>query len=256
MLISIAIIITSILGGAFTVYYLLFNARSITVRLFEDHGAGVQIRKIIKVVEKTDSQDKSLWLVTPFWFGKWKMPKPPGIAFILDTKGKKYLDIQVEDGTAKFPIRRLSTETWRQYEKILVETGTLPLEESKKFILRDKPFTIQLKQIELAQLKRSEEWKKKNFLSPEFILPMTALTIMGFLGIMLMVFWSDISQPALQSHQMALETQKMNVRIMTSLGIKVDTPQIIEGQAGDAGITGGDSEKPPISDRIVKGIIG
>lgn len=183
------------------------------------------ITHIYSMVEK---KDKKTGIVT--WESinrKIRIPEPPSEATNIMKKGKKF------------------SQAYRLSEDEYIFAKDKGIDDFSKHALGFKPFSVVQRQVIVSQFAKAEEMRNKSWIK-ENIVPAASILSMVIIISMLFIFWGDIAKPALDSHQMALQTQEQNIMILQQLGIRTggDVSQVIPPEESEQ-IFITDTEDPP-----------
>lgn len=174
---------------------------------------------------KKDRTGSRWWHSVP-WQKKLKFPEPPSDCIDIGKSGRKYVEVY-----------KLSDDEYCYIQ----DTGF-----NKELKNVWKPFNLIQRDVIVGQFAKAEAKKKKNFLSPEFVLPMTAILALVVLITMLMIFWGDIAKPALETQSWVSDTLDKQARIVQEMNAQcsIGGSQKVEAQAtGNIPIT--PDEVPP-----------
>jgi len=157
---------------------------------------------IVRFYSMVEKKDKKTGIIT--WHSlnnRIKIPEPPSESINIMKKGKKYCQVY-----------RISED-----EYIFAKDNGVDEKALKG--LGFTPFSVVQRQVIVSQFAKAEEMRHKSWIKENLV---PAASILGLVVIvsMLFVFWGDIAKPALDSHALALETQRQNIQILHQLGIK------------------------------------
>lgn len=233
---------------------------------------------------KKIKKDGTTWWTSVPWQKRIKIPEPPSQVIDVGKGGRKYLEVYRlgEDEYAylrdksvdmskikammsekakltkflnKFELNKdnaeFKKENSEKADKARKRMAVIN-EDIKQFdgtlvINAFKPFSTVQRQVIIAQFARAEEQRQKNIFK-EAVVPAVAILSFAIIIIMLMVFWGDLAKPALDSHGMALEMQKENMRLAQQLGVYNGGQIAQEPQAESNSAIISQTEDPPNQD--------
>lgn len=155
--------------------------------------AGQDLPQELRMYEKKDRVSGVIWWKS--FDGKVKFPEPPAEC-IRNIKGK---------GLKWACVTRLSEDEYK-YNKLTTSKDTI------NFV----PFTAVEREIIIQEFAKAAKKRASNWLR-DALVPSVAILSFVVIVIMLLVFWGDIAQPALESHQLALSVSQQNQDIMKAL---------------------------------------
>ena len=196
--------------GVFIYYYVIIT-KAHKFRLREWQGNRSYVHDYSMIEKKNNKANTLSWVSVP-WQKKVKIYDVPSECVDVGVKGKKFLEAY-----------KISEDEFLYIKDSGFTSDTILSKDKVNFSDGYEAFTPTQRAVLVDQYEKAEANKKKSFLRPEIVVPGAALLMMFVLCIMLMVFWADIAQPALSSHAMALDTQRQNMEIAQSLGIKIQT---------------------------------
>lgn len=207
-------------------FYIFFYAKAITVTIRRPTNSGVLV-KPYKMIRRTN-KDGSVWWHTFPWQKKMKFPEPPNECINLTDKGKQYADVY-----------QVSNDEFI-YIKDLGYKG----EDYQTVVKTLKPFTPVQRELLVNQYAKAAEKRKKGFMSAEFIMPAMSIVTFMVIFIMLLIYWKDISNPAIQSHQLALEAMDKQIKFAQIYG-REGVAQIVQQDKTKSLPISNDPLKPP-----------
>lgn len=183
------------------------------------------------VFEKRDKKTGVTWLGTGFWSRKLRIPLPPPGYASITRKGKMWIEAirMSEDEFFYASPPEIGKETMIGLKNNLVSFKTGP---DTYFFLRDEGkddpmlqealktynfLTPVEREVILYQYEKSDAKKKKGFMSPEFIMPMTSLTIVFMIIIFGIMYIDQIFAPANQMADRVIEMQEVQIEMQKSL---------------------------------------
>lgn len=135
--------------------------------------------KTIRCQEKYHKDGSKWWHSFPFSYIK--TPAPPDSVVDTTIGGKKWVEgYEVEQGQF----------VWLKDQGINPE-GEFLTESAQKVIASLEPFDVTERSVLLSEYEKSVAEKGKNFLTPEFILPFTAIMLLGIIIIGGLIFVPD-----------------------------------------------------------------
>ena len=155
--------------------------------------AGQDLPQELRMYERKDKVSGVVWWKS--FDGKVKFPEPPPEC-IRNIKGK---------GLKWACVTRLSED---EYKYNQLKTG----KDTIDFV----PFTAVEREIIIQEFAKAAKKRASNWLR-DALVPSVAILSFVIIVIMLLVFWGDIAQPALESHQLALSVSEQNQDIMKAL---------------------------------------
>jgi hypothetical protein len=155
--------------------------------------AGQDLPQELRMYEKKDKISGVIWWKS--FDGKVKFPEPPAEC-IRNIKGK---------GLKWACVTRLSEDEYK-YNTLTTSKDTI------NFV----PFTAVEREIIIQEFAKAAKKRASNWLR-DALVPSVAILSFVVIVIMLLVFWGDIAQPALESHQLALSVSQQNQDIMKAL---------------------------------------
>jgi len=170
------------------------------------------------VMEKKDRHTGVMTWQSVFWQPKIKTPKPPAKAIEVGKRGRKFAQayrlsedeyIWITDAGIK--TRVIEKDNRQQIEVLDVE------EDGKQRVVDTfKPFSVTQRDVLVSQFKKAEQISGKTW-TAERVIQLAAMGSIAMIIIMLLIFWKDIAQPALESHQLAIETQEQNIVLQSNI---------------------------------------
>ena len=155
--------------------------------------AGQDLPQELRMYERKDKISGVVWWKS--FDGKVKFPEPPAEC-IRNIKGK---------GLKWACVTRLSEDEYK-YNTLTTSKDTI------NFV----PFTAVEREIIIQEFAKAAKKRASNWLR-DALVPSVAILSFVIIVIMLLVFWGDIAQPALESHQLALSVSQQNQDIMKAL---------------------------------------
>lgn len=199
--ITIMVVGLLLLLCALYIYIVITKAHNFRLRQFNGNRSTVTD---YKMMEKRDKKDNTTYWVSVPWQKKIKVFSPPTECIDISNKGRKYLEAY-----------QLTNDEFC----FIKDDGYM----AENDVVKDnwKPFTTTQRGVLVQQLEKAIEQRQKSLWRPEFIVPTVSVVMLAVVIIALFVFWGDIAQPALQSHNLALAVQKQNLEIARELDIKL-----------------------------------
>ncbi len=204
----------------FVYMYYTMKSKRVMVKVALQHSA--RLENIYQCTERTHA-DGSVWLYSVPWQKRVMMPKPPDECIVIDAKGKEFYEVYRISGDeyaykekrklTKDEIRQLPKEAW-----VFERDEGLSNPEYKHVLSTFKKITPVQRNLVTNQLRKAEERKRKSWKDPQMIALMLQAGVWMVIFIALLVFWKDISDPALQSHGKALEMADKNIELAKVLG--------------------------------------
>jgi len=159
----------------------------------------------VRMYEKKDKISGVIWWKS--FDRKYKFPEPPERAVThLNGKGIKWVCVT-----------RMSEDEYKYNE---VKQG----KDTIEFV----PFTAVERELIIQEFAKAAKKRASNWLR-DAIVPSIAVMSFAVVIICLFIFWGDIAQPALQSHELALSVSRQNQQIMQALiqnGIVLPTDSV------------------------------
>ena len=204
---TIVMLVAIILMGLLTAYSMLVPRMMNTFIMRKTQNRSGRV-KIVYMMESTQ-KDGSVWWRS-FPFSSIKIPAPPDSVIDVNEFGRKIAEGYMVSS---------DEVVW------LKDTGIRPgekiLESFKPFSVTQRSVLVQ--ELETAHMKRGSKW-----LTPEFIMPMTAIMVLGMFGICALIFGADLIKPLntmasqnIQFQQENIKLAEMNARISQALGVKL-----------------------------------
>lgn len=226
-LVLLIVVTLSVCAGFGAITFLMLYSKSHRLRVRDPNKRHNYIRDYW-VTEKVDKYTGIVW-----WKGignKLKVPEPPSECIEVGAKGRKFVECY-----------RLTEDEYCWIQ----DTGC---KSDNKVIESFEPFSAVQREVIVSQFKKAEEMKNKNWLKDNAV-PIVSMLSLTIIVVSMFIFWADIAQPSLDSHNLALKVQDQNIKIMNSLGIAqgksiAQIPGVENNQL--AIIT--DTEDPPVAE--------
>jgi len=155
--------------------------------------AGKDLPREVRMFERKDKISGVVWWKS--FDGKVKFPEPPAEC-ISNIAGK---------GLKWACVTRMSED---EYKYNTLKTG----KDSIDFV----PFTAVEREIIIQEFAKAAKKRASNWLR-DALVPTVAILSFVMIIICLFIFWGDIAQPALESHELALTVSQQNQDIMRAL---------------------------------------
>jgi hypothetical protein len=159
----------------------------------------------VRMYEKKDKISGVIWWRS--FDRKFKFPEPPeNCVTHLNGKGIKWVCVT-----------RMSEDEYK-YNEIKQGKDTI------EFV----PFTAVERELIIQEFAKAAKKRASNWLR-DAIVPSIAVMSFAVVIICMFIFWGDIAQPALQSHELALSVSRQNQQIMQALiqnGIVLPTDEV------------------------------
>ena len=116
-----------------------------------------------------------------------------------------------------------------------------------------QPFSVTQRSTLVSEYETAYAKKTKSILSPEMIMPLATVGLLGIVIMLVVIYWGELAKPITDMASMNLQMQQENTK-MADLNAKtmammqggtVVFTQEVHGSNSSALISGGSTEKPP-----------
>ena len=189
-IISVVAVLMFLFVGA-AIYAMQYSKGHRALVLYPTSGKVLPLE--VRMYEKKDKISGVVWWKS--FDGKFKFPEPPERAVThLNGKGIKWVCVT-----------RMSEDEYKYNEL-----------KSGKDVIEFVPFTAVERELIIQEFAKAAKKRASNWLR-DAIVPSIAVMCFAVVIICLFIFWGDLAQPALQSHELALTVSKQNQQIMQAL---------------------------------------
>lgn len=199
--IGMGIIVVSLIFGLLAIMFIFFWLRHDKLRIRDQCRKTAYIQDYWMTKKKDKETGIVYWKSVP-WQPELSVEHPPDAALDTGPKGRMYAEAY-----------KISEDEFVWITDKGIQQDGIMIKDGKKVIDTFKPFSVVQRDTLISQFKKAQEHNQKKW-TPDKIIAAGAIMSFGIIIICLFIFWGDIAKPALDSHAMALETQKQTIEIL------------------------------------------